>query len=751
MYTYDTETCGFHGMPVLIQYSIGMGEIFLHEIWYEPIWKTLRLIEDMMEQGVIGFHLSFDHFQLCKAYTVLRLCKDHNALPIDCIYEIAALEPEGRDGPCLKPRHALDLMMYARKGPYQSTMDRKPVRIRKVPAIIAPELVKELESRVELRDIYFSKRKDKRAAKWAMYECKDRETGAIDPNFYDVVLKFRPSSSLKAISEDVFNVAATRFKEIQIPAKFNPEEVGYAPFALALEPDGLKHGFKKTWPAMIKEHAAHWRYRPDARGYAEKDIEYTRGLYYHWGEPQVDDDDSVLTCMVAACRWKGYTIDIPAIKKLRADKLQLTKDTPKSPRRVKDWIWPDLDEAAKLVTKGSTAKVALEALATFKDDNDPTKPHPAAVKALRVLDARKATKEIELYDKLILAGRFHASFIVIGALSSRMAGSGGDLNSQGIKRTKEVRRCFPLADGIDFQLCGGDFESFEVTIADAVWGDEKLHRDLLQGKSIHGIFGTFVYPGMTYEEIMATKGTANDIYNKCKSAMFAMMYGGEGFTLKSRLGVDIETADAAHLQFITEYSAIRRQLDYLTARYCTITQPGGLGTKIYWKDPEDFIETIFGDRRYFTLENTIAKIIFELSEKPPPAWLQYKGTVNRNKTLSQAGKDQKIAGAVRSALYATAFALQAANKRAAGNHGIQSAGARITKRVETAIWELQPFGIHDWIVQPMNIHDEIMCPVRLDYVDRVKEIVDAEVESFREKIPLIGLTWDTRMKSWADK
>ena len=71
-----------------------------------------------------------------------------------------------------------------------------------------------------------------------------------------------------------------------------------------------------------------------------------------------------------------------------------------------------------------------------------------AVRAKEILAVKFAAKEIELYDKLLLAGKFHASFIVIGALSSRMAGADG-LNAQGIKHTNEVRQMFPLAwDGI---------------------------------------------------------------------------------------------------------------------------------------------------------------------------------------------------------------------------------------------------------------------------------------------------------------
>lgn len=761
MYFYDTETCGLHGMPVLLQYSQGQDEIVLHELWHTPIGESLDLIEKMMDEGTIGFNLTFDHFQLCKFYTVMRLMPDMDALPVSYINEIAMLEPEGRDGPCLKPRSCLDLMLHARKGPYQSTMDRKPIRIRRVPKELSQALCDELESRVELRDIYFARRKDKRAARWKIMESKDYNTGQIDTNFNDIVLQFRASGSLKAISEDVFNLDSTvKFKDIEVDPKFRPEEVGFAPYALATEPNAAKTGFNRTWPARIKKHIDHWRYNKRAREYAEKDVIYTRGLYYEWGEPKCDDDDSILACMVAACRWRGYAVDVDALKALRNAKEASAKAAPKSANRVKEWIFPDLDEQALAACKGSTKKVVLESIAKFRADDDETKFHPAAIKAQAVLAARSAKKELEILDKLILAGRFHASFDPFGALSGRMSGRGGDLNSQGIKRTEEVRVCFPLAQPGRI-LCGGDFESYEVTIADAVWKDPKLHQDLQLGKSIHGIFGTFVYPELTYDDIMKSKKTAMDYYSRCKQAVFAMLYGGEAFTLKSRLGVDLETAEIAHNKFLDTYTCVRRQGEILKASYCTLNQPNGMGGKIYYRDPKDYVETILGDKRFFTLENKICKILFELAEKPPAAWNSVQKTCVRTKERIEEKSDgtksvtpqrvQKVGGATRSALYGTCFGLQNLTKRAAGNHLIQSVGARIMKKVQCAVWELQPYGICDWLVQPMQVHDELMCPALPEVAPAVKEKVDSTVEKFREVIPLIGMDWQTGLKTWADK
>ena len=157
-----------------------------------------------------------------------------------------------------------------------------------------------------------------------------------------------------------------------------------------------------------------------------------------------------------------------------------------------------------------------------------------------------AAKEIELYDKLLLAGKFHASFIVIGALSSRMAGADG-LNAQGIKHTKEVRQMFPLTWG-DYLLCGGDFSSFEVTIADAVCNDEALRAELIAGRKIHALFGMAIFPGTTYEEVKSSDGsTTNDMYTKGKQGFFGtMLYGGDHSTLVNRLGISEEVAKAGH-------------------------------------------------------------------------------------------------------------------------------------------------------------------------------------------------------------
>ena len=100
-----------------------------------------------MPHTFVGFNLSFDLFHLCKWYTVFRLFPT-DLVPEEHIDKIALKEPEGRDGPCLKPAGALDLLMYSRKGPMQVLMARDDVRIRKVPTALAGLLASELEDRI---------------------------------------------------------------------------------------------------------------------------------------------------------------------------------------------------------------------------------------------------------------------------------------------------------------------------------------------------------------------------------------------------------------------------------------------------------------------------------------------------------------------------------------------------------------------------------------------------------------------------
>jgi hypothetical protein len=739
MIFFDTETTGYHGPTVLIQWARDDGEINLHSVWTSPVGETLELIEEIAQEDVCGFNLSFDWFHLCQTYTTLNLMH-RDLYPIDHIDKYASLEPRARDGPCLKPQRACDLMLHARKGPYQSTMDRHDIRVRRVPTALAWPLANELEKRIVLKDIYFARKKDQSAKRWEVDDIED-EDGEIDPDFKDIVLKFRSSSALKVLAMDALQLdSAIFYDDVEVEQK--PVEYGYAPFALAVGRPGKWNG---AWPEVIRFHIRHWAYYELARKYARDDVDYTRRLYKFFGSPEPGDDDSELACMVGACRWRGYAVNVDGVKEIIQQRTAQLKHgnlvIPTSAAVARKYVTEKMSPTEILICKNSTKKVILEEIAkwTLEDES----PHPAAERAALVMQARQAQYEIDLLGKFVAAGRFHADFNVIGALSSRMSGGSG-LNAQGIKKTEEIRSQFPLAVP-PFVLAGGDFSGFEVTLAEAYYNDPKLREALMSGKSLHGIFGTFVYPGKTYEDILASKGKQFDMYTRAKSAVFAMLYGGTEHTLKERLGVELEAATDAMHRFARAFPGVGQRRQEIFSKFASMRQPGGIGSAVEWHEPADFVESMFGFRRYFTLENMICKTLYDLAQSPPKEWRSIKIKVQRRERM------QTAAGAVQSALFGAAFAIQAANMRAAGNHVIQSSGAQVTKRLQRRIWDLQPSGVEKWLLQPMNIHDEVMVPVLPELTQKLKETVDGVVQEYKQRVPLLEMEWVTGLKSWADK
>ncbi len=830
----DTETCGLHGVAVLLQYAEDDGEIKLHSLWKETVGETLQLFEYIANQDVCGFNLAFDWFHIAKLFSMFSILADrhgYDAIPEDYIDELAEIEPEARLYDfTIKPKRALDLMLTARKGKYQSLMARKDIRIKRVPAQLAFALQRELEERIAINGIYFSRRKDAYAPNWSVQEIEDQ------PAFKDVVLRFAASGALKTLAEHALGVKSDvilKFVDIEVPKKYLPYEKGWAPFAKAfsskqngwrvrVKKKGSKETIAYTWPRFVQQHIDHWHYNDMARKYGTDDVTYTRALYKFFECPTPGDDDSELACMVGCVRWRGFKINLEKLKKLKEKAITKLSKCPTSPKHVKAYIAETMDAIEGSLFK-STKKTVLEDMAEkmkcdcviygdkeeaeilpgmsfdfgVKDEQpevcprcNGTKIHPAAARAREVLDARKAIKEIEMYDKLLKAGRFHASFRVIGTLSSRMSGADG-LNAQGINHKKEIRDCFELADE-GFELCGGDFDSFEVVIADAAYDDPALRREITELRpcqkceqkgwtyskkpsekaadnlgtdevdgqikykcvcdecngtlkaayKIHGLFGMEL-SGLSYGEVLRSKGTNKDWYTIGKSGVFAMIYGGNWKTLVVKQGIEEERAKKAEDGFVHRFPGIARARKKIDDDFCSMRQPGGIGSKVVWKEPKEYIESLLGFRRYFTLENQICGELFKLANKPPQGWKKMKQKVKRK------DREQFVGGATSSALYGAAFGIQAANMRAAANHVIQSTGATITKRVERRVWDHQPHGISRWRVVPMNVHDEIACPTRKGYGDEIQKTVNETVESFRPNVPLIKMDWCQGASSWA--
>ena len=734
----DTETVGLYGVAVLIQWQVDNGEIVLWEVFKESFADTIAILEAMTGLTLIGFNLTFDGFHIVKLNNLLmefvRQFPDlSQQKPEDHIHMLELVEEDAIENALgWKPVAVCDLMLQARKGKYQALMSRSNVTIRKVPTPLAYALAQELEARIELDDIYFARYR-KKQSQWGIDDIED------DPYFKNVVLRFAASGSLKALAAHALGAEdAVKFEEIELDKRFRPHEIGYAPTARASRED--QPGCL-AWPDQVKHHIEHWHSHEGAREYGRKDIVYTKGLWEHLDQPEADDDDSVLAIQVANVRWRGLDINLEGVKRLRGvakEKVDAREVNTNSPVAVRAYLGEVMDEMEKLLIVESTRKELIKEIATWKEEDDNPE---AARRAQHILDVRDAGKEVELYDKLILARRFHPSLNIIGTKSSRMSGTDG-LNPQAIKKVFEVRDQFTMAPE-GYELLGGDFDSFELYITDAIYQDPALREFLTGDKKLHGYLATYMYEPMTYDEVIETSGTKDDKYGKGKSAVYGILYGGTDWTLINNLGLSPEAAQRTMEGWAELLPGVSSKVAETASRFLALTQDEAT-RKITWKEPDDYIETMDGFRRYFTLENKIAKALFDLANKPPKSWKDCKIKVARRDRLQTAG------GATQSALYGAAFGILGANARAAGNHQIQSQGSTTCKRLQRKIWDTQPVGVSPLRVLPINIHDEIMCPATPDHADTVIDTVNNQIQEESKKVPLIAMGFD-RCSSWATK
>jgi DNA polymerase I-like protein with 3'-5' exonuclease and polymerase domains len=748
----DTETCGFHGVPILLQWAKDDGEIHIHSFWKSTVEQSINLLENICNHDICGFNLTFDWFHLYKIYTML-IQMEPSEYPEDYLernkYKLMDIEKAGRDCDfCLKPRSACDLYLHAKSGEFQYVMDRKPIKIRRVPAILAKLLKEELQNRIDFDDILFSKRK-KKMETWEVEDIKDQEGNLLTTDFQNVIIRFAPSASLKALGEHVLGYDVTHFEDIEIDPRYYPVELGYAPYAKAIldldewptksEPASFKFPYHGTWPFFLIDHINHWEYNSAARKYAVDDVELTRKLHKYLGSPQAGDDNSELACSVACIRWRGLSVDTDLVKNLKEKSKKEIRKVPTAPRAAKEYIKSALIDDEKILFESlgdSTKRVILEEIATWKGSE-------AGSRAAWILDARKAEKRIEMYDKLITADRLHPSFNVIGSLSSRMSGRDG-LNPHGFNKLTEVRECF-IFKWPGFNLGGGDFHQFEITIYAALVNDDIMNKALLENKSLHAMYATLIYPGKTYEDVMASKGTAFDMYKGGKGAMFATIYGGEGYTLHTRLGIPLSTANAAFEGVQRMFPGIFKRQRDIYKNYCPLKQPDGIGSRVLWDEPKNYISSLLGFKRYFDLEFRVCKSLYALGESPPKNWRDIEGLIKRSKD-----RVQTIGGATQSAVFGAAFAVQGTVSRAASNHEIQSTGAEITKKIQRRIWDLQPSGAHPWIVLAMNMHDEIPTVVRTGYEDKVADVVNTTIEELKEYVPFLSINWKKDVANWSE-
>jgi hypothetical protein len=711
MIFFDTESCGLTGPLTLLQTKRPGQPPELYYPWKNRVSKTLLYLEALCDEVICAFNLTHDWFHVNKFYNLLWMYKNEFGEELDVVklalLEKALIKTNMHAQFCLKPKDALDLFLYARTGPLQRLMipknEKSDVTIKRVPKAAVKHLIPKLP---QFDDIYTYYRAEKG---WQV----TNET----EGFVDLIYRFSPSMGLKPLYSYIFK---RKVQDYPIPRRDLFDEKEYRPWGGA-------------WPGYMPRHLKHWD-NPEAIKYATNDVIYLEELWEHWDRPG-PDVNSRLACQVGASRWRGFSIDIQGIKhEINGQKMVAGlvpfKD---SPERVKKYIL------------SASENPVLDSI-RLPDTSKETLINYDSPEARQVVNARRAEKRINTLNKLLESQRFFPAFRIVGTKSNRMSGTGG-LNPQGIAREETIRQLFKFYDN-GYVLSGGDFKSFEVAIADAVYNDNNLHQDLCSGRSIHGILGAQLYQ-LSYEEIVGSEKEpvsaavgGKDYYHPAKNCVFAMFYGAHEGKLAQTAGIDEDQAKAALKRFMQSYPNVKKKRDEINERFQPIKQPGGIGTEVVWGEPDDYVSSLLGFRRYFTLENSIIKALFHLATTVE---IPVDGTVTRR------DREQTIAGATRTALYACVFNMQQRNMRAANNHVIQATGAELCKRLQDRLWTLQEPGVNDWQISLFNVHDEVMCVHIPEIGDDIKRLKDEFVEEYKSIVPLLAIDWKENLDSWADK
>lgn len=722
MYAFiDTETLGFTSPLLTLQWSNDFDKPVMWNIWAHPVQETLEIIEKWMEQIWVGWNVPFDAFHINKWYNILRCYKrkEENPDP-DMCYQIEQTRPAEF---CLRPRGCIDLMIICRKGPFQHLMNFKPIILRGVPIHRAEAITQEISARIDFTKVpglkmhYIIEKEDRR------------------PGLTNIKIVPKGSTSLKYVHKVIMGEPLDD-ETIHWGDLFPTKEFGkeYMPWGgyWADEVRSIK-GFTRSQieyglADITKMHdIMMWL---DDRGYptSKKDI------------------DSELCPLVGATRWKGYSIDK---KKLEDNypKRQIVDNprsyfhqygVPTSPKEVRKYLEEVMDDNEKLLLT-ATKKDVLRQIVSLGDES--------GKRAQEVLTERKNRHLRDMFKKLLEVGSFHPDLKVSGTLTNRMSGGNaevgvgkqkGSINPQGIDKAKWIREGFTFAF-IDEMTSGGDFKSFEISIMDAVWGDDKLHQELLTGKKMIALFGSRIY-GLPYDEVLASDAEGEGSkYDRAKKGFYARAYGGQNMKLSQVFGLTLEETAVRTADFDNYYPGIGKANFEVVEKFTMLQEWD-------WREPDPYQETILGFRRSFVLEQEIARAMFKLVNDLPLEWLE-DHTIFRRRD-----KPQETWQVIRSALFGCLLGLQARIIRVAGNLKIQSPGGEITKIVQERIWDIyQPIGVHPWVVRPMNVHDEIICVHKPEIAHEIGITVQDCVHQLKKHVPLLEIKWKEGMKSWAEK
>lgn len=526
-------------------------------------------------------------------------------------------------------------------------------------------------------------------------------------------------------------------------------------------PDPQVHDPIEAQCDMILAQPDHAFYR-----YSKLDILYLKVLYAKLNQPE-PDYNSELCHSMAYTRYYGFDIDRAALEdaerfygeKVEAIEKQISGINLRSSKDRLSLLKPYFPLLA------STKKTVLKHLAANETG-------PGAKLAEAMIEYGPSRQRLLQIQKVAECetNKAHPSLRVMGTPTNRMAGEAG-LNWQGIGAVdeyeidteideaeeipEELMEAWNSEDDYDKQKvglrhailtpCVGDWSSFEVRIANAVYNDHQLNDDLVNGVDLHSMGSVNFHPmikklGVSYEEF--NKGYKDNLaWDKARKGIKAVIFGSFYFctahAVSNTLGILESEAQAILDGLYERYKGMKRYRAAIEADFLTAD------TERWSKDSvrrmKRSMTDLTGFERHWNFEAAVAEIMWDLGNSK-----RIKTGIGGKIVRNVEKGAQSIDMAVTSACLGSAIAIQAAVSRQAGNFRIQSTGATLNKKLQARLWIEQR-------VPTLQIHDELIAcdHVNFNFENYSRCVEDFTVEA--EKIvPMVKFDYG-KTERWSDK
>ena len=715
----DTETNGLAGEVKLIQYAIDNEEvqfIRLFQGWESKplirnqLYKLWNLI-DNTQTIFVGYNTQFDLFKLYQTF--------HKLLG----YDYSSYERPVKPFKC----RVLDLQVVAMQksilSPFAFKRPGKSIaKLSRVPEA-AKELIKEkvLE---QLEKVI----PDSIPIKVSEHECEGK--GLISLSF-----GLDGRVSLKGLMR-AYGLPTLKLDDVWV---FPKEENTYLPY-----PQECHAKIRDKLDSIMKDLTSPF-YK-----YAKLDILYLRVLEEKLNFPEIDYN-SELTHNGAFVKYYGFDIDFDKLDEALSFYTEKVERIEKVLQSINPRSAPQRLELLKkhFPLLASTSKATLQALLKLKDAD---KEGLEKVRALLEYGpARQRLLQIKAV-KECKTGKAHPELKIMGTATNRMSGTSG-VNWQGIgafEEDEEGKRV-GLRTAILTPMVG-DWSSFEVRIAAAVYQDDNLSKVVAEGLDMHSYTASIAHPliierlnelsipeNKRYEWVRKHYKEDDNFVVKCrkqiKAVVFGIFYGAQAFTISESLGITESEAQRILDLFFRAYPGIKRYRDIIEEKFLTADTVNWSANSI--NKMEVSLKDLTGFERRWDFEKKLSQIFWKLGHSQFRTGLS--GQIVRDKNKGW----QSIDNACRSAFLGASINIQSSASRQAVNFRVQATGSSIHKRLQAKLWSETRIGT-------LSIHDEVICITKgFDY-DKVTE----KIKKYEKDAGLIvpDLKFDYgKTERWSDK